>query len=56
MIHLPPCSLCPRLPYRRPIHPDGPIPCQREQDTVLMGIALAVDSEEVKERLDKLKK
>lgn len=29
---------------------------KREQDTVLMGIALAVDSEEVKERLDKLKK
>ena len=28
MIHLPPCSLCPRLPYRRPIHPDGPIPCR----------------------------
>ena len=41
MIHLPPCSLCPRLPYRRPIHPDGPIPCR----VMLLGEAPATEED-----------
>ena len=38
---LPRCSLCPRLPYRKPIAPDGPIPCR----VMLLGEAPHVDED-----------
>jgi uracil-DNA glycosylase family 4 len=37
-----PCSLCPRLPRRRPIPPDGPVPCP----LVLLGEGPAWDEDE----------